>query len=178
MSPPVHWAVCVFSPTGQTSPAIVCIRRYEIETYSSKNTTRTHVSHTTSQKKNKYSYKKKWSFYVSNFSLSERERSPRPGEPGRRSRRQHLARGEPRTGTAAPPGFPRRRASTIRGYAAAISPRFIPRLPLVRHSAAWPQPPPPFYPCTLSAVCQPSLLFSISYSCFVFISLRICHIAT
>ncbi|RLN27609.1 vacuolar protein sorting-associated protein 25-like [Panicum miliaceum] len=61
-----------------------------------------------------------------------------------------FGRGEPRTGTAPPSGFSRRRASTIRGYAAAISPRFIPRLPLVRRSAARPQPP--FYPFTLLAL--------------------------
>jgi len=109
---------------------------------------------------------------VSNFSLSDRERSPRPGEPGRRSRRQHWARGEPRTWTAPPPVFPRRRASTIRGYAAAISPRFIPRLPLVRRSAA--RPRPPFLPLHLvGGVCLSTQIASFPSPIHVSCSYRL-----
>jgi len=178
------WAM---SPTGRVrflayrpdKPAIVCIRRYETKRIPLKirDVLTFHV-HLKSQKKRETNTPRKRSgSSTCRTFLSLRQRGP---SSSRRTRPPEPA-----------PTLGKRRAQDLDGAASSVSPatRFNhPRVrcgdftkiyspssacaPLRRAAPAAVSTPAP---CRRCVSVNPDCFFSISYSCFVFISLRICH---
>ena len=172
----VPYRPCAFSRLQARQARYSLYTAVRDETYSSKNTTRTHVSHTTSQKQTNTPTKRSGSSTCRTF-LSLRQRGP---SSSRRTRPPEPA-----------PTLGKRRAQDLDGAASSVSPatRFNhPRVrcgdftkiyspssacaPLRRAAPAAVSTPAP---CRRCVSVNPDCFFSISYSCFVFISLRICH---
>jgi len=178
----VPYRPCAFSRLQARQARYSLYTAVRDETYSSKNTRRTHVSRTSqiSKKKETNTPRKRSGSSTCRTFLSLRQRGP---SSSRRTRPPEPA-----------PTLGKRRAQDLDGAASSVSPatRFNhPRVrcgnftkiyspssacaPLRRAAPAAVSTPAP---CRRCVSVNPDCFFSISYSCFVFISLRICHIAT